>query len=121
MVTTLGHSYPDHAPGRVHQAAPVVTSSPATAALPMIGVAALLQLVDWYHARGPRHQQGGFSCVNLEPPSSPPAPAQANTPAQAEATVAGPAGRQSRAASAGAQPRRGRSPRAVSGPAAGDA
>src|ERR1700687_2962068 len=107
--------------GRVDQTTPVVTSSPAAAALPMIGVAALLQLVNWYHARGPRHQQGGSSCVNLERPLSPPAPAQSNTPEQSEPTVAGVAGRRPRATAAGAQPRRGRSPRTVPGSAGGDA
>src|SRR6266404_5461423 len=60
--------------GRMHQAAPVVTSSPADAALARIGVAALLQLVDWYHARGQKHQPGGSSCVSPEPPLSPPRP-----------------------------------------------
>ena len=38
----------------------------------MINVSALLQLVDWYHARVPRKEQGGASCVNREPPLSPP-------------------------------------------------
>jgi hypothetical protein len=48
----------------------------------MIGVAALLQLVDWLHARTPRHLQGGSSCVNLEPPLSPPRPLQVTLPSK---------------------------------------
>ena len=76
---------------------------------------------DWYQARGQKHQQGGSSCVNPESPSSPPAPAPANTPDQSEPTVAGAAGRQPRATAAGAQPCRGRSPRVVSGSRGGDA
>jgi len=107
--------------GRAQQAAPVVTSLPAAAAQPMIGVAALLQLVDWLHARRPRHPQGGSSCVNLEPPLSPPAPAPGNTPEQAEPTVVGLGGQRPRTASTGAQPRRGRSPRVVSSTTGGDA
>jgi hypothetical protein len=107
--------------GRVHQTAPIVTSSQAAAQVPKIGVSALLQLADWYHGRGPRNQQGGSACANREPPSSPPAPAQANTAEQPEPTVAGPARRQPRADSQRAQPRRGRTPRAVSHPAGGDA
>ena len=44
----------------------------------MIGLVALLQLVDWYHARGPSNQQGGLSCVAVEPPLSPPTPDRAD-------------------------------------------
>ena len=105
--------------GRVHQNAAVVTPSPAASELPIIAVAALLQLVDWYHARRQRNLPGGASCVNPEPPLSPPAPA--NTPAPAVPTVAGTARRRPRTDSQRAQPRRGRAPHAASQPAGGDA
>src|SRR5580693_659463 len=96
--------------GRVHQTAPVVTSSQAAVELPIIDVAALLQLVDWYQAHELRNQQGGSSCVNREPPLSPPAPEPAETPQQSRPTVAGPGRRKPRTNSQRAQPRRGRTP-----------
>jgi hypothetical protein len=107
--------------GRVHQTAPVVTSSQAAAEQPMIDVSALLQLVDWYHARAQRNEQGGSSCVNLEPPLSPPAPEQAKTPDQPVPTVAGPSRRKPRTNPDRSQSRRGRTPHEASGPAGGDA
>src|SRR3989442_3005144 len=93
--------------GRVKRTAPVVTSSQTTAEAPMIGLAALLQLVDWYHARGLSNQQGGLSCVDVEPPLSPPAPDRANPAERPTPVLAGPARRPARAHSACSQPRRG--------------
>jgi hypothetical protein len=46
----------------------------------MIGVAALLQLADWSQERRQRNQPGGASCVNPEPPLSPPPPPRKLTP-----------------------------------------
>jgi hypothetical protein len=62
----------------------------------MIGLAALLQLVDWYHARGLKNQQGGLSCVDVEPPLSPPAPEQTDPPHRPTPVLAGPARRPAR-------------------------
>ena len=39
---------------------------------PIIGLPALLRLVEWYQERRRNTQQGGLPCVNLEPPLSPP-------------------------------------------------
>ncbi len=38
----------------------------------MIGLQALLQMVEWHQERQKKHQQGGLSCANFEPPLSPP-------------------------------------------------
>ena len=46
----------------------------------MIGVPALLQLVDWYAARGQNEPPGGSSCVDLEQPVSPPRPSGGKPP-----------------------------------------
>jgi hypothetical protein len=46
----------------------------------MIGLAALLQFIDWYHARGLSNQQGGLSCVDAEPSLSPPRPIRLISP-----------------------------------------
>ena len=73
---------PAHRTGRVQQTAPVVTSSQAAVELPIIGVSALLQLVDWYQAHELRHQQGGSSCVNREAPLSPPPPSKLTRPSK---------------------------------------
>ena len=46
----------------------------------MIAVSALLQLVNWYQAREQRNQQGGSSCIKLEPLLSPPRPIRLKRP-----------------------------------------
>src|SRR5271166_4974477 len=51
-----------------------VTSPRSTFQVPIIGLSALLQLVEWCHVRRQRGQQGGPSCVDPEPPLSPPRP-----------------------------------------------
>src|SRR5215470_15164766 len=79
--------------GRVNQDAPLVAVALAATELPRIGVEALLQLADWYHARGQTNPPGGSTCVNHDPLLSPPAPAQAETPRQSRAPVGGAARR----------------------------
>src|SRR5271157_2036548 len=65
-----------HRSGRVEQETHLVTPPRATSEVPIIGFSALLQLVEWYQVRLRRDQQGGSSCVDPEPPLSPPAPDQ---------------------------------------------
>ena len=77
-----------HRTGRVHQTAPVVTSSQANAESPMIAVSALLQLAGWAAARGQCNLQGGSSCLNLESSLSPPAPIRGDAISPAQEAVA---------------------------------
>jgi hypothetical protein len=63
-----------HRSGSVKQETHLVTSPRPTSQVPIIGFSALLQLVEWCHVRRQRGQQGGPSCVDPEPPLSPPAP-----------------------------------------------
>ncbi len=58
--------------GSVEQNAHLVTPGQTPSTLPIIGLPALLRLVEWYQERRRKTQQGGLSCSNLEPPSSPP-------------------------------------------------
>ena len=60
--------------GSVKQETHLVTSPRSTFQVPIIGFSALLQLVEWCHVRRQRRQQGGSSCVDPEPPLSPPRP-----------------------------------------------
>ena len=62
--------------GRVKQETHLVTPPRPTSQVPIIGFSALLQLVEWYQVRLQRDQQGGSSCVDPEPPLSPPVPDQ---------------------------------------------
>jgi hypothetical protein len=68
--------------GRVHQNAAVVTPSPAACELPMMGVAALLQLADWSHARrrGFSQEEPHASTSNRRCP--PPRPRKLTRPRQ---------------------------------------
>src|SRR5208337_866948 len=60
--------------GCVKQKTRLVTSPRSTFQVPIIGFSALLQLVEWCQVHRQRGQQGGSSCVDPEPPLSPPAP-----------------------------------------------
>jgi len=62
--------------GSERQTAHLVTPGQAPSTVPIIGVPALLRLVEWHQERRRKTQQGGLSCANLEPPLSPPAPQQ---------------------------------------------
>jgi hypothetical protein len=66
--------------GSGEQTAHLVTPGQTPSTLPIIGVPALLRLVEWYQERRRKTQQGGLSCANLEPPLSPPAPQQGRSP-----------------------------------------
>jgi hypothetical protein len=61
-------------PGRAEQTAHLVTPRQTPSELPIIGLPALLQLVEWHQKRRRSNPQGGLSCANLEPSLSPPAP-----------------------------------------------
>ena len=63
-----------HRSGCVEQETHLVTPPRPTSQVPIIGFSALLQLVEWCHVRRQRGQQGGSSCVDPEPPLSPPRP-----------------------------------------------
>ena len=69
-----------HRSGRVEQETHLVTPPRPTSQVPIIGFSALLQLVEWYQVRLRRDQQGGSSCVDPQPPLSPPAPIRAARP-----------------------------------------
>jgi hypothetical protein len=60
--------------GSVEQETHLVTLPRSTSQVPIIGFSALLQLVEWCHARRRSGKQGGSSCVDPEPPPSPPRP-----------------------------------------------
>ena len=66
--------------GRVEQETHLVTPPRPTSQVPIIGFSALLQLVEWYQVRLRRDQQGGSSCVDPQPPLSPPRPLRAARP-----------------------------------------
>ena len=59
-------------PGSEEQIAHLVTPGQIPPARPIIGLPALLRLVEWYQERRRNTQQGGLPCVKLEPPLSPP-------------------------------------------------
>ena len=61
--------------GSCKQNTHLVTPGQIPPAQPIIGLPALLRLVEWYRARR-NTQQGGFLCVNLKPPLSPRAAAK---------------------------------------------
>ena len=56
----------------MEQNAHLVTPGQTPPTLPIIGLPALLRLVEWYQERQRKTQQGGLSCSSLEPPLSPP-------------------------------------------------
>jgi hypothetical protein len=60
-----------HRSGRGEQTAHLVTPGQTLSTLPIIGLPALLRLVEWYQERRRKTQQGGLSCPDLEPPLSP--------------------------------------------------
>jgi hypothetical protein len=72
---------PAHRTGSVEQTAHPVTPPPSPSDLPIIGLPALLQLVDWFHQRRLNTQPGGPSCLDTTPPPSPPAPDLGSSPA----------------------------------------
>ena len=63
----------------VEQTAHLVTPGETPSTVPIIGLPALLGLVEWYQERRRGTQQGGSSCSNLEPPSSPPRRGKVNS------------------------------------------
>src|SRR5208337_3188188 len=77
-----------HRSGRVKQETHLVTPPRPTFQVPIIGFSALLQLVEWYQVRLRRDQQGGSSCVDPEPPLSPPAPDQGSPSPQCAPALA---------------------------------
>ena len=92
--------------GRVKQTAPAVTDSEGSAELPIIGLAALLQLVDWCEARGLKDLQGGPSCVDVVQPLSPPAPDRASPTNRPSPALADSGRRPARSHSASSRPHR---------------
>src|ERR1700733_11489098 len=73
--------------GREEQKTHLVTPGQIAPTLPIIGLSALLGLVEWYEEHRRKTQQGGLSCTNLVPPLSPPAPQQGKPPAQSSAAL----------------------------------
>jgi hypothetical protein len=76
--------------GSVKQETHLVTPPRSTAQEPIIGFAALLRVVEWYHVRRQKGQQGGPSCVNPEPSLSPPAPDQSSPSPRSAPSLARP-------------------------------
>ena len=73
--------------GSVKQNAHLVTPGQIPPTQPIIELPALLRLVEWHQDRRRRTQQGGLSCSNLEPPSSPPAPREGKQSSQFSAAL----------------------------------
>ena len=71
---------PAHRTGSVEQEAHLVTPPRPTSPVPISGLSALLELVEWCHARRRSGPQGGSSCVDPEPSLSPPAPDRSSWP-----------------------------------------
>jgi hypothetical protein len=74
MITALSESRvrENRTPGCEEQKTHLVTPGQIAPTLPIIGLSALLGLVEWYEEHRRKTQQGGLSCTNLEPPLSPP-------------------------------------------------
>src|SRR5271157_4164762 len=106
--------------GRVEQETHLVTPPRATSQVPIIGFSALLQLVEWYQVRLRRDQQGGSSCVDPEPPLSPPAPDQGSPSPQSAPALAQLDRRIPRANPGHPQSRRGPAARSASSHPGGD-
>ena len=109
-----------HRSGRVEQETHLVTPPRPTSQVPIIGFSALLQLVEWYQVRLRRDQQGGSSCVDPEPPLSPPAPAQGSPSPQSAPALAQLDRRIPRANPGHPQSRRGPAARSASSHPGGD-
>ena len=109
-----------HRSGRVEQEAHLVTPPRPTSQVPIIGFSALLQLVEWYQIRLRRDQQGGSSCVDPEPPLSPPAPDQGSPSPQSAPALAQLDRRIPRANPGHPQSRRGPAARSASSHPGGD-
>src|SRR5262249_60416971 len=71
---------PPRRSGSVEQTTPLATPPPPRSEWPIIGLPALLQLVDWLHSRRQNAQQGGPSCVHTGQSLSPPAPDHGGRP-----------------------------------------
>ena len=99
----------------------LVTPGQIRPAVPIIGLPALLRLVEWYQERRRNTQQGGLSCANLEPPLSPPAPQQDKSSTESSAAVGDPSRRATRTNSQRADPRRRPTTGEASGRQGGDA
>src|SRR5271166_3062191 len=106
--------------GSVEQETHLVTPPRPTSQEPIIGLSALLQLVEWYQVRLRRDQQGGSSCVDPEPPLSPPAPDQGSPPPQSAPALAQLDRRIPRANPGHPQSRRGPAARSASSHPGGD-
>src|SRR5271155_2868587 len=103
------------------QTAHLVTPIQAPSTLPIIGLPALLRLVEWYQERERKTLQGGSSCENLEPPLSPPAPQRGKPSSPSSATVGDLPRRATRANSRRSEPRRRPTTREASKRQGGDA
>src|SRR5271157_5600578 len=109
-----------HRSGRVEQETHLVTPPRPTSQVPIIGFSALLQLVEWYQVRLRRNQQGGSSCVDPQPPLSPPAPDQGSPSPQSAPALAQLDRRIPRANPGHPQSRRGPAARSASSHPGGD-
>src|ERR1700677_5001540 len=76
-----------HRSGCEEQNARLVTPGQIPPTRPIIGLPALLRLVEWYQDRRRNTQQGGLPCVNLETPLSPPAPQRGKSSTDSTAAV----------------------------------
>src|SRR3954452_18378104 len=82
--------------GSVEQTAHLVTPLPSPSESPIIGLPALLQLVDWFHQRRLNPQPGEPSCLDTAQPTSPPAPDLGSSPAGPTPPLADTPGREPR-------------------------
>ena len=92
-----------------------VTPRRPSSDLPIIGLAALLSLVEWIEERRIKSQQGGPSCDDHQANVSPPAPDRAEGATTTGPALAGSDRRPAAANAPGAQPRRGSSTRGTAG------
>ena len=109
-----------HRSGCGEHNAHLVTPGQIPPTLPIIGLPALLRLVEWYQERRRNTQQGGLSCVNFEPSLSPPRQ-QDRSSTESSADMGGPCRRASRTNSQRADPRRRPTTGEASGHEGGDA
>jgi hypothetical protein len=110
-----------YTPGRVEQTARLVTLPTPPPESPIIGLPALLQLVDWFHARRLKAQHGGPSCLDIRAPLSPPAPDCGSFSAEPAPALADAPRRKPRANPQRSQPRRRPAPDEAPGRTGGDA
>jgi len=99
----------------------LVTPGQILPAQPIIGLPALLRLVEWYQERRRNTQQGGLLCVNFEPPLSPPAPQQDKSSTKSSADMGDSCRRATGTNHRRADPRRRPATGEASGPEGGDA